>query len=272
MRDNLRNSIFETSTTYLPTLEPYTALTNFTHVGSGGAEQATATAFVGRGQNSVVDWVFIEFRDKNDNTSVLETRSALVQRDGDVVDVDGESPLELCTLETTYYVVVRHRNHLGVMTATAENLRTNNTVDFSDNNAGGSGVFNYGTNHPVAGSAFDYTGLSQQSAYAFVPLPGGVSALWAGNTSSDDKVKYTSPGDDTFTIFANVLLFPGNSINASNFDLGFGYDVGDLNMNGKIKYTSPGDDTFIIFQQVLLYPLNTNSVSNFNFFLEQLPQ
>jgi hypothetical protein len=267
MRDNLRSSIFETTTptTYLPTTEPYTALAGFTHVGAGGAETATATAFDDRGQNSVVDWVFVEFRDKNDNTSVLETRSALVQRDGDVVDVDGVSPIQLCTTEAEYYVTIRHRNHLGVMTATAEDLRVDNTVDFSDNNAARSGVFDYGTNHPVAGATFDYTGLAQKTDAT------SVKALWAGNSSGDDKVKYTAPNDDAFTAFVDVLSFPANTLFISNYNLGFGYDRGDINMNGQTKYTAPGDDRFTLFIEVLSYPLNTNFITNFNFFLEQLP-
>jgi hypothetical protein len=159
------------------------------------------------------------------------------------------------------------------MTASAEDLRADNTVDFTDNNAGGSGVFNYGTSHPIGGPAgFDYTGLSQQSAYAFVALPGGVSALWAGSVSGDDKIKYTAPNDDSNSIFVNVVLFNGNSSFLSNFDFGFGYETGDVNMDGKVKYTAPGDDRNILFTQVSLYPLNTNFISNFDFFYEQIPQ
>ena len=275
MRDDLRSNTLATGTPtrYIPDEEPYTALAGFTHVGNGGGEVAKATAFDDRGQDSVVDWVFIEYRDSADNTVVLETQSAFVQRDGDVVDVDGVSPIRVPGATSTYFVTVRHRNHLGVMTAAAEDLRADPTVDFSDNNAGGSGVFNYGTSHPAPGaSSFDFTGLSQQTTFAGTALPGGVSAMWFGNPVNNDKIKYTSPGDDNFRLFSNIILFPGNSTGASNFDLGFGYGEGDLDMNGKIKYTSPNDDTFFIFQQVLLYPLNTNGVSNFDFFLEQIPQ
>ncbi len=133
MRDNLRSSPWAANagTNIIPTTEPYTDLSGFTHVGKGGGEQAAATAFDDRGQDSVVDWVFLEFRDKNDNTNVLETRSAFVQRDGDVVDVDGVSLLQFCSLDVEYFVVVRHRNHLGVMTANAEDLRADNSIDFS---------------------------------------------------------------------------------------------------------------------------------------------
>lgn len=267
MRDNLRNSIFETSTSYLPTLEPYTALAGFTHVGAGGGRSATATAFDDRGENSVVDWVFIEFRDKNDNTSVLETMSALVQRDGDVVDIDGVSPIELCTAESEYFVAVRHRNHLGVMTALAEDLKTDSTVDFTDDNAGGSGVFNYGTSHPAPGaSSFDYTGLSQKAD------PTGVSALWLGNSLADGKIKFDAPGDDASIILSYVQNFPTNPTSSSSFDFAFDYDNGDINMDGKIKFDAPDDDQSILLTQVQNYALNTLSSSSFDFLLEQLPQ
>jgi hypothetical protein len=273
MRDNLRSSTFEGGINYLPSTEPYTALAGFTHVGNGGGEEATATAFDDRGQDSVVDWVFVELRDATDNTVVLETRSALLQRDGDVVDIDGVSPLNFVTssADTDYYVVVRHRNHLGVMTATAENLRANASVDFSDDNAARSGVFNYGTSHPTAGSGFDFTGLSQQSEYQFIPLPGNVKAMWAGNADGDSRIKFTSPGDRD-EILTNVLLAPANSTSfLFNFSSAFGYFQGDIDLNGQVKFTSPNDDRQFLTNQLLLYPLNPSFLFNYNFFLEQIP-
>ncbi len=101
----------------LPIAEPYTALPNFTHVGNGGGEAIISNALANTGGDKVVDWVFVELRDKTDNTTVLATRSGLLQQDGDVVDVDGFSPLEFNVPSDDYYVVVRHRNHLGIMTA-----------------------------------------------------------------------------------------------------------------------------------------------------------
>ncbi len=101
----------------VPTSEPYSALPNFTHVGNGGGEAIITNALANTGTEKIVDWVMVELRDKTDETTVIATRSGLLQADGDVVDVDGFSPLEFNVPSDDYYVVVRHRNHLGVMTA-----------------------------------------------------------------------------------------------------------------------------------------------------------
>ncbi|MBK9336210.1 MAG: hypothetical protein IPM98_06340 [Lewinellaceae bacterium] len=66
--------------------------------------------------------MFLELRDAVNPALVLATRSALLQRDGDVVDVDGVSPVVFGVVSgQDYYPTVRHRNHLGVqLGATAE--------------------------------------------------------------------------------------------------------------------------------------------------------
>ena len=85
MRDDLR-TISE-----MPFTEPYTEL-GFTHIGGGG-EITQQAVFDIAGTNAIVDWVFLELRDKTDITSVAATRSALLKRDGVVVDIDGISPV-----------------------------------------------------------------------------------------------------------------------------------------------------------------------------------
>ncbi|MFT4532667.1 MAG: CshA-type fibril repeat protein [Saprospiraceae bacterium] len=269
MRDNLRSSPYEAviHSNFIPVEEPYTSLVAFNHTGEGGGEMATETAFDLNGENSVVDWVFIELRDKTDSTSVLFTRSALLQRDGDVVDVDGVSPLLWCALpDDTYYIVVRHRNHLGVMSALPEILTVEGTeVDFTNGNSELSGEYNFGLNHPVGGlSEYDYTGLSQKSYL-------GVRTLWLGNSSHQDKVKYESPGDDKSQILFDVLFYPTNNTFQGAYDFGFGYHNGDLNMDSKAKYEAPFDDQSILLFQILFYPLNNTFQSAFDFMYEQIP-
>ena len=68
-------------------------------------------------EDEIVDWVRVQLRDKSDNSIILAETSALLQRDGDVVDLDGESAVRFYDLPADeYFVVVKHRNHLGVMT------------------------------------------------------------------------------------------------------------------------------------------------------------
>ncbi len=45
------------------------------------------------GPNAIVDWVLLELRSSEDSSTVVGRRSGLVQRDGDVVDIDGISPI-----------------------------------------------------------------------------------------------------------------------------------------------------------------------------------
>ncbi|MEK7414749.1 MAG: hypothetical protein AAB263_15655, partial [Planctomycetota bacterium] len=126
MRDNLREL------NLLPQTEPYAGIANFAHVGGGGGETAAPGVFDETGTDAIVDWIFLELRSKNNPSLVLATRSALVQRDGDIVDVDGFSPVKFQVASDEYYLAVRHRNHLGAMTALPVNLNGGvTTVDFT---------------------------------------------------------------------------------------------------------------------------------------------
>jgi len=265
MRDNLRNSPF-TSLNYIPTTDPYTHNaaynTNFIRVGDGSNPDfqtiiTPATMFADRGTTSAVDWIFIELRSKANPATVLGTRSAIVQRDGSVVDVDGTNCIRFPSLPADdYYVAVRHRNHLGAMSATAvtaDTLNCSSEVDFTIR---------------TPEQLWNSTGYN---GYEMKFLSGNRRALWAGDVNADRKVKYTAPNDDLFRIFNNVLNHPGNSSSDYNYDFGYGYIAGDVDMNSKVKYTAPGDDAFRAFVQLLGYGLNTGSDYNYDFFLEQLP-
>jgi hypothetical protein len=83
---------------FIPITEPYSHCTLQQHLhsrwGGGGETIANPAAVFGvTGNDAIVDWVFVELRDRNNMSNVVVTRSALLQRDGDVVDVDGVSPL-----------------------------------------------------------------------------------------------------------------------------------------------------------------------------------
>jgi hypothetical protein len=104
----------------IPLKEPYSEMTGFEFVNGGGGETTTQAVFDVVGANAIVDWVFLQLRDKN-TQAVSYTRAALVQRNGTVVDVDGISPVIFQNVPAdSYYVTVRHRNHLGVMTGTPQ--------------------------------------------------------------------------------------------------------------------------------------------------------
>lgn len=101
----------------IPLTEPYTGL-SFAHVGDGGGE-TTTMAVLNDASLGVVDWVFLEVRDPNTPTTVLGTTSALLLKNGKVVDGTGTGfPDFSLPPNKEYHVAVKHRNHLGVMTAT----------------------------------------------------------------------------------------------------------------------------------------------------------
>ncbi len=66
----------------------------------------------------VVDWVLVELR--STASTVVARRAAFLKRDGSVVDLDGVSPVAFKDIASgNYFVAIRHRNHLGVMTDSA---------------------------------------------------------------------------------------------------------------------------------------------------------
>jgi hypothetical protein len=75
--------------------------------------------------SDVVDWVLIELRDATSAssaipTSIIGTQAAFLLKDGSVVTTDGGSILNFnVTLNHDLYVVVWHRNHLGILSANA---------------------------------------------------------------------------------------------------------------------------------------------------------
>jgi len=239
MRDDLRSRGF------LPTLEPYTAMggARFTHINGGGGETmpASVTAQNVGSTDAVVDWVFVELRDPSNLSAVVATRSALVQRDGDVVLAsDGVSPLSFTGLTgSSFYVSVKHRNHLGAMTATAIPLSSTGTiVDFTTKT--GPELWNKTV------GVFNYEGWEQTTL-------SGKQALWAGDANHNGKVKYQGTSNDLITIFSEVIAAQGanNPNPLYNYDNAFGYYFGDVNMDGKVKYQGTSNDTSLIFTNVI---------------------
>ena len=79
MNDMLREDGF------LPTTSPYAdALPVDPNVFNTGGLSGTGLA-----EDDIVDWVWVELRDAGDNTNIIVGQSALLQRDGDVVALDG---------------------------------------------------------------------------------------------------------------------------------------------------------------------------------------
>ena len=215
MNDNLRSS------GYIPTTSPY----------ADGAT-ANASVFNVTGNNAIVDWVWLELRDANNFTKLVNGKSAFVQRDGDVVGLDGISPMVMNASQKLYFVVVKHRNHLGSMSGNAIGLsKTPVTVDFT--NAG-----------------FPTFGLNGQAV-----LSTGKKALWAGDANQNGIVQYAGGAPDPSTILSEVLNKPANILYLPSFPFS-GYFNTDIDLNGQTQYVGAAPDTPFILENVLANPSN----------------
>ncbi len=204
MDDNLR------AMGVIPVQEPYTAL-GYTQIGGSGETVSPATLNI-TGKNAVVDWVLVELRSKVNPSVLVATRSALLQRDGDVVGVDGFSKLLFNVPVDQYYVAVRHRNHLSVLRQGILTMgRTPVQVDFQL-----PGTPLYGSN-------------------ALKKFSNGKFGLWAGNAVNDGRLMFTGSGNDRDAMLNAVGgVLPTNVLP--------GYRVEDADMDGFVRYTGAGND------------------------------
>lgn len=202
----------------LPLSEPYTAL-GFAQAAGGGAEEFPAALLSVTGNNAIVDWVRLELRSENDATQLVASRQALLQRDGDIVDIDGDSPVLFKVPQGDYFVVVRHRNHLGCMSSSPITFGTGGAVfDLQD-----PANTTYGTNARR--------------------VVGGTARLWNGNVVGDTRVLYTGFQNDRDAILSGIGgIVPTNTVS--------GYKLEDVNMDGVVKYTGLANDRDPILQTI----------------------
>ena len=97
-----------------------------------------------QGKNALIDWVVMELRYDDINMKrVLQTRSGFVQADGDIVGLDGISPIVFNVVAGNYYVSVKHRNHLGIRTLNKFNTEYKSiSLDFTNGTVPLNGSFN----------------------------------------------------------------------------------------------------------------------------------
>ncbi|MBP6310683.1 MAG: hypothetical protein KA408_00320 [Flavobacteriales bacterium] len=197
----------------IPLAEPYTAMGFVLDEPATTTEQALDWTL----SAAIVDWVLLELRDATDPTDIVARKAALLRRDGKIVAVDGVATVGFCVPHGDYYVVVRHRNHLGVMTAAPIALSAAPTmVDLTDPTT------------PVYGT----------DARAQL---NDVMGLWQGNVTPNTEVKYTGTENDRDPILARIGgVVPTNSV--------VGYWPEDVNLDGVVRYTGVNNDR----DQVLL--------------------
>jgi len=119
--------------------------------------------------SNIVDWILLETRNADDASlatgETISSRSAaFILNDGTIVGLDGTSNLQFnAHTDTNNFVIIRHRNHLGVL--------SNQELDYTG------GIFNYNFS----------TGLGQAYGSGQKDL-GGAYGMTGGNANSDSTI------------------------------------------------------------------------------------
>lgn len=240
INEGLMNDALRTAN-YIPLTEPYTDKGMLTQ---GGGQTVAAPVFDETNHDAIVDWVLVELRDQNDSHAIVSAQAALIQRDGDIVAIDGVSPLTFSDLsENLYYVALKHRNHLGVITAAPVLVSAATTVDFTQ------------TSTLVEGGQYARYEINNAN----------LAMLWAGDINKDERTIAIGASNDTNLIIAHIWTSPENIEFNTNF-VTKGYYDSDTNMDGHTIFTGHGNDVNLLLGNTVLHGGNTTF--NYNFVLE----
>lgn len=241
MNDHLRRKEL------IPISSPYNALNTPTT-----QQQIEEKVFKTEGSLAVVDWVLVELRNANNPVDIAYTKAGLLLRNGQIVAIDGKSPININALHGNYFVSVRHRNHLGVMTEEPVNFQSAMppfVIDFTQPNT------------PVFGEN------ARISA-------GELMLLWGGNADGNAFIVFQGAGlaiPDPDKIFFDVFLDEKNTKSFYNH-ITKGYLNSDVNMDGEIKYQGGNNDIDeLIFFNIFAHPSNSQHYTNF-YIEEQIPR
>ncbi len=159
---------------------------------------------------TVVDWVLVQLRDATSAATAMpattfETIPAFVLNTGEIVALDGISPLTFTGTPTNdLFVAIWHRNHLGILSASA-------LVD-----AGGAYTFDFSSSSGQA-----HGGSSAQTQLSTTP------AIW-GLMSGDGN--------------GNGFIGQPDKLNVWNTQAGeSGYKAGDFSLDGQIYNQDKND-------------------------------
>ncbi|MGV3638110.1 MAG: hypothetical protein ACO1NQ_10770, partial [Flavobacteriales bacterium] len=155
-----------------------------------------------------VDWVVVELRPLGAPTQIAAAQPCLLRRNGAVHRPDALTSPEFLVAQSAYFISIRHRHHVGVITSPANVL--NQSTPFVVNFADGSTPVNGGPN-------------AQK-------LNGSKLALWPGDVRFNRNVQYTGQNNDRDPILVRIGgLVPTNTVQ--------GYFPEDVNLDGVAKYT-----------------------------------
>ena len=225
---------------YIPLSEPYSTasgsnLINVLFRGSGGGETSNNTivgSLAPSNDNAIVDWVLVQLHRTSDN-AVVSQRAVLLQKDGDIVDTDGVSPVNLAgNAAGSYFVSIKHRNHVGIRSAASLGLlKVTNTP------------YNFTTTLAQALAPSSSTAMTNKYGTATTTSN---FLMWAGNGNTNGTLRYAGAQNDE-TVLLNNAPLSGNKITVAS-----GYFLSDYNMNGIVRYAGSQNDENILLNIALL--------------------
>jgi len=211
MLDNLR------SLGLVPTSDPYPSM-GYNHIGASQPSTINPSLLSQSGNQSIIDWVVVELRSSSNPSQILQTIPCLIRSDGMVVNTVGSTQIQT-VISGNYYISIKHRNHLGCMTASPVLISSNiQTIDFTD-------------------EFFQTWGTNSRKRI------GSIMVLWSGDSNFDRSIKYTGSNNDRDHILGRIGgVAPTNVVS--------GYFSEDINMDGLVKYTGVNNDRDIILSNI----------------------
>ena len=140
-----------------------------------------------------VDWILVQLR--NNLTDTKYSKAAILTKDGTVINSDGSAFSFSNISSGQYYIIIRHRNHISIMSSVKVQINNDDEVryDFTDSKSRA-----YGEN-------------------SMADLSDGKFGMIAGDTNTDGIIN-----DDDFKTIGNTIFSSG-------------YIQGDLDMNGVVN-------------------------------------
>jgi len=191
-----------------------------------GTESVSAGFFAAN--PNIVDWVLLELRRPDnglpasaDASSIVGRKAVFLLNNGQLVDVDGvSSPSFDITKQGNAFMVIRHRNHLSIMSTS---LPSNATGSFSNNFS----VFANVYKNPSA--------TSEAVTVLFNSLPGsGLYGMWPGDVNRSGSVT-------TADVSPINIAIVGPSSGNTNV-----YNVRDVNLDRNVTTADVSNANFSI--------------------------
>ena len=142
---------------------------------------------------NIFDWIYIELRTGKTSNTIVGKRSAFLRNDGKIIGLDGVSEVKLNNISSgKYYIVIKHRNHLSIMSS--------NPVTLTDN----SDLYNFTSDESKA-----------YGVDAMVKLDDGSYGMYTGDGDGNGIINildYEKVSNFIFSVGYNAGDFDMNSI------------------------------------------------------------